>query len=136
LKGKSDDFDAFYLAYPRKVSKANARKAWEKNKCNLTEILPALEQHKKGWKDPLYIPHPATWLNQRRWEDETIVKQESSVFTKQESPVETIKNNGWIDEFWTWLHQDQGRTDIERDYLGSVEDRWLVEFIKSKQELF
>jgi len=136
LKGKSDDFDAFYLAYPRKVSKANARKAWVKNKCNLTEILPALEQHKKGWKDPLYIPHPATWLNQRRWEDETIVKQDSSVFTKQESPVETIKNNEWVDDFWTWLHAEQGRTDIERDYLGSVEDRWLVEFIKSKEDLF
>lgn len=136
LKGKSDDFDAFYIAYPRKVSKANARKAWVKNDCKLSEILPALENHKKGWKDPQYIPHPATWLNQRRWEDETIVKQESSVFTKQESPVETIKNNEWVDDFWTWLHQEQGRTDIERDYLGSVEDRWLVEFIKSKQELF
>ena len=130
------EFESFYSSYPRKVAKPQAKKAWSKNKCVLAEVLPALEQHKKTWKDPLYIPHPATWLNQRRWEDETIVKQESSVFTKQESPVETIKNNEWVDDFWTWLHTDQGRSDIERDYLGSVEDRWLVEFIKSKQELF
>lgn len=140
LKEKTDDFDAFYLAYPRKVSKANAKKAWVKNKCNLSEILPALEQHKKGWKDPLYIPHPATWLNQRRWEDEQpTVKQESKAFTKQETkatPASTVRDNGWIDEFWEWLHNDQERPDIERDFLGSVEERWLIEFIKSKEELF
>jgi len=22
------------------------------------------------WQDPSYIPHPSTWLNQERWEDE------------------------------------------------------------------
>jgi len=133
---ESKDFESFYSSYPRKVAKPQAKKAWSKNKCVLAEVIPALEQHKKTWKDPQFVPYPATWLNQRRWEDETIVKQDSSVFTKQESPVETIKNNEWVDDFWTWLHQEQGRTDIERDYLGSVEDRWLVEFIKSKQELF
>jgi hypothetical protein len=133
LKCKSDDFDAFYLAYPRKVSKANARKAWIKNKCNLTEILPALEQHKKGWKDPLYIPHPATWLNQRRWEDETIVKQESSAPKGRMTPAEAVKQNGWTDEFWAWLHSTMDRTDIQRDYLTTVEDRWLVEFIAFKK---
>ena len=137
------EFESFYSSYPRKVAKPQAKKAWSKNKCVLAEVLPALEQHKKTWKDPQFIPHPATWLNQRRWEDETIVKQESNGYSKQgtpfqqpNSPAETIKNNGWIDDFWTWLHQEQGRTDIERDYLGSVEDRWLVEFIKSKEELF
>lgn len=136
--GKSTDreFESFYSSYPRKVAKPQAKKAWSKNKCVLAEVLPALEQHKKTWKDPQFVPYPATWLNQRRWEDETIVKQESGVFTKQESPVETIKNNGWVDDFWTWLHQEQGRTDIERDYLGSIEDRWLIEFIKHKRDLF
>lgn len=131
------EFESFYLSYPRKVAKPQAKKAWSKNKCVLAEVLPALEQHKKTWKDPQFIPHPATWLNQRRWEDEQpIVKQESTFQQQANSPAETIKNNGWIDDFWTWLHQEQVRTDIERDYLGSVEDRWLVEFIKSKEELF
>jgi hypothetical protein len=135
-KATDSEFESFYLSYPRKVAKPQAKKAWSKNKCVLAEVLPALEQHKKTWKDPQFIPHPATWLNQRRWEDETIVKQESTFQQPTNSPVETIKNNEWVDDFWTWLHQEQGRTDIERDYLGSVEDRWLVEFIKSKQELF
>ena len=135
-KATDGEFESFYSSYPRKVAKPQAKKAWSKNKCVLAEVLPALEQHKKGWKDPLYIPHPATWLNQRRWEDETIVKQESTFQQPLNSPVETIKNNEWVDDFWTWLHQDQGRADIERDYLGSVEDRWLVEFIKHKRDLF
>jgi len=141
------EFETFYSSYPRKVAKPQARKAWNKNKCVLSEVLPSLEQHKKNWKDPQFIPHPSTWLNQRRWEDEQpIVKQESSVFAKQENrfvqypqketPVDIIKNRGWINEFWTWLHNDQERTDIERDYLGSIEERWLIGFIKSKEDLF
>jgi hypothetical protein len=24
----------------------------------------------ENWKDPQFIPHPSTWLNERRWEDE------------------------------------------------------------------
>ena len=28
---------------------------------------------KENWK---FIPHPATWLNQRRWEDETIAAED------------------------------------------------------------
>ena len=34
-----------------------------------------------------YIPHPSTWLNQRRWEDETETVQ-------QEMPAQQIR---WID---------------------------------------
>ena len=141
-KATHSEFESFYLSYPRKVAKPQAKKAWTKNKCVLAEVLPALEQQKKTWKDPQFVPYPATWLNQRRWEDETIVKQESNGYAKQaniqqsNSPAETIKNNGWIDEFWTWLHNDQERTDIERDYLGSIEERWLIGFIKTKEDLF
>jgi hypothetical protein len=134
LKGKSDDFETFYSSYPKKAAKPNARKAWDKNKCNLEQVLPALEKHKKTWNDPQFIPHPATWLNQRRWEDETIVKQESSAPKGgRMTPAEAVKNNGWTDEFWTWLHGTMDRTDIQRDYLTTVEDRWLVEFIAFKK---
>lgn len=133
--GKSNDseFEIFYSSYPKKVAKPNARKAWEKNKCNLEQVLPALEKHKKTWKDPQFIPHPATWLNQRRWEDEPIVKQDSSTPKGRMTPAEAVKQNGWTDEFWTWLHGTMDRPDIQRDYLSTVEDRWLVEFIAFKK---
>jgi len=132
-KSNDSDFETFYSSYPKKVAKPNARKAWDKNKCKLEEVLPALEKHKKTWNDPQFIPHPATWLNQRRWEDETIVKQESSAPKGRMTPAEAVKQNGWTDEFWAWLHGTMDRADIQRDYLTTVEDRWLVEFIAFKK---
>lgn len=71
-------FAEFWEAYPRKVGKVVAEKAWRKlaPTAELRQIIhDALETHKRGpqWtKDQgQFIPHPATWLNQRRWEDET-----------------------------------------------------------------
>ena len=73
LKRTTQLFDRFYSAYPRKVSKSPALKAFTKLNPddNLFDvIMVALEIHKKNWTDPQFIPHPSTWLNQRRWEDE------------------------------------------------------------------
>jgi len=76
---KVDDegFKTFWAAYPRKTAKENARKAWKKLKVTeelLDTILAAVERHRKSdqWlrDGGQYIPHPATWLNGHRWEDE------------------------------------------------------------------
>ena len=68
-------FERFWSCYPRKVGKGNAEKSWKKLpiKEKLGQILIALETQKKSkqWQDFQYIPHPVTWLNQRRWEDES-----------------------------------------------------------------
>ena len=71
------DFDHFWKSYPKKVGKQAAIRSWEKtNKIRpeLDFILMALEQQKKSkqWaKDGgQYIPNPATWLSQGRWDDE------------------------------------------------------------------
>lgn len=70
-------FEAFWKAYPKKVAKEAARKAWEKIKPDEAlgkEIIQAVEAAKKttGWQKEKgqYIPHPATYLNGKRWEDE------------------------------------------------------------------
>jgi hypothetical protein len=68
-------FDKFWDSYPRKVGKGAAFRDWKKIKSrNDTEILTALEQQKKQdqWQrnNGQYVPHPTTWINQRRWEDE------------------------------------------------------------------
>lgn len=76
----SPGFDVFWDAYPRKVSKPHAIKAWNKLKPGddlVQTILGAIRDQAKSaqWlrDDGQYIPHPATWLNNRRWEDEVIV---------------------------------------------------------------
>lgn len=69
-----DEFDTFWAAYPRKVGKKTAMKSFLKVDVPLETILTALEQHKKSaqWSkdNGQFIPHPATWLNNARWEDE------------------------------------------------------------------
>lgn len=70
-------FDSFWKEYPKKVSKQEAVKAFNKLEPDTTlldTILEALRTQKRSsdWTrdNGQYIPHPATWLNQRRWEDE------------------------------------------------------------------
>lgn len=69
-------FELFWKAYPRKTNKAFARKAFFKLKPDndmLAKMTRAIEMQKRTvWtdKDPQYIPHPSTWLNGERWEDE------------------------------------------------------------------
>ena len=83
LKNRSNGFDRFWEIYPKKKGKGAALKAWKKIKTPMTMlpiILKAVEDQKKteDWKKNhgQYIPHPATWLNQGRWEDE-VEKQDS-----------------------------------------------------------
>lgn len=73
--GGEDDFEVFWAAYPRKVGKKDAKRAFAKAVMPISILLEALEKQKRSqqWtKDNgQYIPYPATWLNGRRWEDET-----------------------------------------------------------------
>ena len=75
-----EGFASFWSAYPRKVSKAEAQKAFAKvnpDETLLATILSAVERAKasKDWTkdDGQFIPHASTWLNQRRWEDEVAI---------------------------------------------------------------
>lgn len=73
--GPSDDgFATFWEKYPRKISKAAAEKAWKKAKPDLQTVLNTIERAKAStdWQKDKgqFIPYPATWLNDRRWEDE------------------------------------------------------------------
>lgn len=70
-----DGFEEFWELYPRKVGKGAAEKAWVAMKC-ATRILKItttvkLSKQSEDWKGPKkYIPHPATWINRKGWEDE------------------------------------------------------------------
>lgn len=71
-------FQDFWTAYPkaRQIGKGKAEAAWRKvrpSQALVADILAALERQKAGvrWREDggRYVPLPATWLNQRRWED-------------------------------------------------------------------
>jgi uncharacterized protein YdaU (DUF1376 family) len=73
----SAGFSAFWAAYPRKVGKDAAFRAFQKHAPTaalVDTMLRALTRQRQTvqWQkdDGQFIPHPATWLNQGRWQDE------------------------------------------------------------------
>jgi hypothetical protein len=73
------DFDMFWVNYPRKAGKPDAERAYnaavkrgDKRNARLY-IRVGLAGWMKHWKAeqtaPMFIPHPATWLNQDRYND-------------------------------------------------------------------
>lgn len=69
----NDHFEVFWNEYPRKVAKKKAESVFLKMDVSsetFNQMLTALRKQKAKWKDPKYIPHPTTWLNQERWNDE------------------------------------------------------------------
>lgn len=83
---KSAMFEAFWNAYPKKVNKKKSKDKFYKickNEETFNAIMKGLEIYKnsKEWKvnNGQFIPHPSTWLNGERWNDEinaTSVKSE------------------------------------------------------------
>ena len=74
---QEERFAEFWQAYPKKVGKGAALKAYGKIKPNAQlhkKMLTAIEIQKRTqqWQkeNGQFIPNPSTWLNQSRWEDE------------------------------------------------------------------
>jgi hypothetical protein len=75
-------FDRFWQAYPRKTAKPQAAKAFARLRPDeplLSRMLAALALQRQSaqWQrdEGQFIPHPSTWLNGRRWEDELAAEQ-------------------------------------------------------------
>jgi len=90
----ADAFAEFWSCYPRKKSKAGARKVWDRKKLGgalFDKVIAGLESAKQSedWKkdDGKFIPYPAKWLNGECWEDELEISSEASV-----NYLEGIKN--------------------------------------------
>ena len=91
-------FEAFWETYPKRVGKEAAFKAWKTHKCNeiTAIIIKSVKAHinSKPWKkdEGEFIPHPTTFLNQHRWDDEV----EMPKITRQS----TMKSGSSIVEKW------------------------------------
>ena len=72
-----DRFDVFWKSYPKKIGKQKCHRWFKNHKVTdnlVKQMLMTLDLQKKTqqWKkqNGQFIPHPYTWLNQGRWEDE------------------------------------------------------------------
>lgn len=97
----SESFEKFWSAYPKKKSKGSAQKWWTVNKpgTDTVEKMIVTIGKLKGTKDwqkdgGQFIPHPATWLNSRGWEDEVeFVTKQITAPTEEE-----IRKRGYVDQ--------------------------------------
>jgi len=74
-KAMSESFNQFWEAYPKKVQKGDARKAFAKAVNLLGDAQQIIEGAERMAADPnlppkQFIPYPASWLNGEGWEDE------------------------------------------------------------------
>ncbi len=79
-------FEDFYKAYPKKKSKGQAEKTWNKlSPTNdlLKQMLISIEAARKSedWlkENGKFIPYPSSWLNSKGWEDEIIEPKDNEV---------------------------------------------------------
>lgn len=103
-----EDFAVFWKAYPRKESKAQARKAFAKADVRLDMLLQALEAQKQTgqWQSDggRFIPYASTWLNQKRWEDDLPAQPENNT---ESAEVWTVTHPEWADQS-TWVTGPDG----------------------------
>ena len=106
-KESENGFDIFWEEYPKKKGRGAAEKAFEKaiKKTDINTLLDALKVQKTGsqWirDNGQYIPYPATWLNQERWEDEPD-------FTPADSHAKP-------------RYDPNARNDVQAGYQGAME---------------
>lgn len=78
------EFDKWYQAYPRRIGKGGARRAYATalTKIDVETLLLACEAYARAvsGKERDFIPHPATWLNQERWLDDGITPEPAKAF--------------------------------------------------------
>jgi len=121
-------FNDFYKQYPRKVAKKAAEKAW--NRLTFTEqtiALTAISKHNEYWQqtetEMQFIPHPATWLNQGRYEDELVMP------IKKEKPAK-------IDKSWMFTNEGIEAKAKELGLLGNGYDTYQSLKEKCIKKLF
>ncbi|WP_460407357.1 hypothetical protein, partial [Actinophytocola sediminis] len=72
------EFEHFWTAYPRKVGKKTAEQAFNRIVHKRLATADDLTAHAQRWAtlwadagtDTRFIPHPTTWLNGERWNDD------------------------------------------------------------------
>jgi hypothetical protein len=95
-----DSFDQFWAAYPKRVARKDAMKAWQQvhGARHLDAILAALDwqRQQESWvKDGgQYIPLGASWLRGERWTDEPM--------TQPTGKATTVRNLAVVQK---WAHR-------------------------------
>lgn len=78
IDDKTTDFEKWYEAYPKKIGRGQAKRAYTTaSKKTTAEVLLAgavrvADALRRGTVERQFIPYPASWLNGERWADEEV----------------------------------------------------------------
>ena len=101
-----NSFDEFWAICPRKTDRKKAEIAFNKlsepDRFNCIQGMKHHTENNPQWRDKSLIPHPTTFINGRRWEDE-IVKD-----AKTETIDQTAKSEAHM--VWSAMTQMYGKT--------------------------
>lgn len=89
-KLRNERFCFFWDLYGNKKSKPKAEKAWSKlTDAEIEKIFLTLPDFLKSISDKKFLPHPTSYLNAKRWEDEL------TIVPKKESIPSELNKLGW-----------------------------------------
>ena len=117
----TDDFELFWHEYPRKVGKKDAFEKFKKAKQPVQVLISAVREQKNSemWtkENGRFIPNPATWLNQGRWDD-TLPKPKTGI--KNGSGFYTLSNGMETSNPFLAMLDEEVNSDKERDDTSVV----------------
>jgi hypothetical protein len=104
-------FPAFWNSYPRRVGKQAALRAWKTHHPPLDACLKAIAWQKDSdqWGQG-FIPNPATWINQHRWEDE----RPADVEPEQPTPRRPVDDLPTMDSHGRPITKEEALAAIKR----------------------
>jgi hypothetical protein len=105
IKDSFVGFEEFWQACPRRIGKAAAEKAYAKavKQTPHQTIMAGIRRYaaSRAGQDEQYTVHPATWLNQGRWDDEPAGGSQQGAGPKRElTEAEKWENARRFHEFW------------------------------------
>jgi uncharacterized protein YdaU (DUF1376 family) len=85
----SSFFHEFWKAYPKKVAKGHAERAFKSAaRVVAPEVIIAAVRSSIWPEDIQFVPYPSTWLNQKRWEDvnssSSVIQVDKKELTREE----------------------------------------------------
>lgn len=90
-------FADFWQLYPKKIARKTAEKAWSKNKCDeiADKVIAALKKQLPHMTDARFIPHPTTWINQGRYDDQLHVEVRPDLPKPKAEREPWKQDDGW-----------------------------------------
>jgi hypothetical protein len=107
-------FDEFWQACPRRIGKAAAEKAYAKalKQASHETIMAGIRRYaaSRAGQDEQYTVHPATWLNQGRWDDEPATGYQQGSGQKRElTEAEQWENARRFHEYWEAKEREEAK---------------------------